>query len=282
MSSYFVLMFLLFGLVLFAIGLNLLIFKKNSPIFKLLYQRESIYEMAEKIGPTLSPFLPEGKKLEISQKLEYANYPMGLDTQSFFGLQFITTVSSIVLGLFLVSIGMPSFILIVSVAIGFFFPVGKLNGIVEKRQDEIRKDLPHMVGLLATSVRAGVELGMAFEVIAKNIPGVLGDELRRTMKEISTGSQRAKAMKDLGRRSGVDILERFLETVVTAEERGGMNISDVLEDFTDDVRAARKLDMEAKVNKLPTKMLLPIFTCVFIPMLLMLLTPVIFIFMTTM
>ncbi|SCG83663.1 hypothetical protein DW1_2097 [Proteiniborus sp. DW1] len=55
-----------------------------------------------------------------------------------------------------------------------------------------------------------------------------------------------------------------------------MNISDVLEDFTEDMRIMRKLDMEEKAKKLPTKMLLPIFSCVFIPMLAILLTPAVF------
>ena len=54
-----------------------------------------------------------------------------------------------------------------------------------------------------------------------------------------------------------------------------MNVSEVLEDFTEDIRIMRKLDMEEKARKLPTKMLLPIFACVFIPMLVLLLTPVV-------
>lgn len=257
-------------------GLNLLIKKQNSLIYKLLYERKNIYDFAHKIGPMVSTYIPTGKQMDLSNKLMYADYPFGLTTESFIGLQVIIVLISVILGLVLTSLGIPSFIILVLVGIAFFIPRALLNEKVEKRQKIIRKDLPSMVGLLATSVKAGVELGPAFEIISMNIPDVLGKELRKTVKEIATGSQRAKAFKRMSERLGVDVLDRFIETINTAEERGGMNVSNVLEDFTEDVRTMRKIDMEEKARKLPTKMLLPIFTCVFIPMLVLLLTPVIF------
>jgi len=166
--------------------------------------------------------------------------------------------------------------------IAYFLPNALLNERIEKRQNTVKRDLPSMVGLLATSVKAGVELGTAFETISMNIPSILGEELRKAMREISTGSQRSEALKRMCERIGVDSLDRFIETINTAEERGGVNVSDVLESFTDDIKAMKKLDMEEKAKKLPTKMLLPIFVCVFVPMLILLLTPVVFTLMETM
>lgn len=263
------------SIVIALIGINFFIRGKKSSIYKLIFRKKSIYNFAYKIGPLISTHIPAGTQIDMANKLLYANYPLGLNLESFIGLQLIIVLAAIILGIFLTSFGMPSFIIIILVAIGYFFPIALLNERVKKRQTSIRKDLPSMVGLLATSVKAGVELGTAFEIISMNIPNVLGEELRNTMKEISTGTQRSKALRKMSERIGVDILDRFIETINTAEERGGMNVSQVLEDFTEDIRIMRKLEMEEVAKKLPTKMLLPIFTCVFIPMLILYLTPVI-------
>ncbi len=277
MIYYPIILWLVFlGIFFLFIGFNLLTKKQKSPIYKILYERKSIYDFAHKVGPIISPYIPAGKQMDLSNKLVYANYPLGLKTESFIGLQVVIVLITVIVGLVLTSFGLPSFIVIVLVPIAYAMPNALLNEKVEKRQKVVRRDLPSMVGLLATSVKAGVELGPAFEIISMNIPDVLGDELRKTMKEIATGSQRSKAFKKMSERLGVNSLDRFIETINTAEERGGMNVSQVLEDFTDDIRIMQKLNMEEKARKLPTKMLLPIFTCVFIPMLVMLLTPVVF------
>ncbi|SCG83664.1 tight adherence protein C [Proteiniborus sp. DW1] len=257
-------------------GFNLITMKQKSIVYKMLFERKSIYEFAQKIGPTISTYIPAGKQIDLSNKLMYADYPLGLTAESFLGLQAILVLLGIILGLVLTSIGFPFFVTFILIAIAYLLPHGLLNERVEKRQTSIKKDLPSMVGLLATSVRAGVELGTAFEIISIHTPNVLGEELRKAMKEVATGTQRSKAFKNMSERTGVDILSRFIDTINTAEERGGMNISDVLEDFTEDMRIMRKLDMEEKAKKLPTKMLLPIFSCVFIPMLAILLTPAVF------
>lgn len=259
---------------IFCVGVDLFISKSNSIAYKLLFERESIYAFATRVGPWVSTYVPEGQKMELTSKLVYANHPYGLKTESFLGLQAMLTIAGFILSLFLTSLGMPVIVFFILVPIGFFLPIGMLNEKAEKRQTAIRKDLPYMVGLLATAVKAGVEFAPAFGLIAQNIPGILGNELRITTQEIDTGSARVTALKRLAGRCGVDTLDRFVETINTAEERGGMNLSKVLEDFTSDVRVMQKLVMEERAKKLPTKMLAPIVICIFIPMLAILLTPI--------
>lgn len=276
-----ILWFVFLGILFLFVGFNFLIKKQKSSIYKLFYKKNNIYDFASKVGPIITPYIPVGKQMDLSSKLAYADYPLGLRTESFVGLQIVLALIAIVVGLVLTSFGMPSFIILILAFVAYFTPSALLNERVEKRQNIVKRDLPSMVGLLATSVKAGIELGPALEMISMNIPDVLGDELRKAMKEIATGSQRSKTLKRMCERIGVDSLDRFIETINTAEERGGMNISNVLEDFTEDIRIMKQLNMEEKARKLPTKMLLPIFTCVFIPMLVLLLTPVVFILLET-
>lgn len=281
--AYSVILWLMFlGVLLCFMGFNIFTQGQKSPIYKMFYEKRDIYNYANKIGPIVSTYIPTGKRMDTSNKLMYANYPLGLNVESFIGLQVIIVLISIIVGIVLTSFGMPSFFILALVGVGYLLPRALLDEKVKKRQESVERDLPSMVELLTTSVKAGVELGPAFEMISMNIPNALGEELRNAMKEIATGSQRSKSFKKMSDRIGVDILDRFIETINTAEERGGMNISQVLDDFTSDIRVMQKLNMEEKARKLPTKMLLPIFTCVFIPMLVLLLTPVVFTLLETM
>lgn len=206
----------------------------------------------------------------------YANYPFGLTFQTFIGLQAILVIASIIVGLILVTLGMPIFFLIPLVLLAFFTPIGILNGKVEKRQNQIKKDTPPMINLLSTSLKAGVELPMALALISDTIPGPLGEELRKTQREISAGVKRSVAFNNMARRTGVDIIQRFVDTINTAEESGGMSISDALENFSEDVVEMQLLDIKEKAQKLPNKMLLPIFLCIFLPFLIIICTPVVF------
>lgn len=256
------------------IGLDIFIKERKSSAYALLFQRQKIYSFAIRVGPVVANFLPEEKRLDLANKLMYGNYPFGLRLETFIGVQALATITGISVGFILTTFNLPSIIIIVLGAIGFFFPIAVINEKATLRQESIKQDLPAMVGLLSTAVKAGVELSIALELISDNIPNVLGEELRKTMREISTGSQRAKALKKMSDRLGVDILDRFIDSINTAEERGGMNISIILEDFTNDIRIMQRLEMQEKAKKLPTKMLMPITVCIFIPMLILLLVPV--------
>lgn len=255
-------------------GIEIFINRHGSFIYSLIFRRKSIHELSQIVGPKFSNYIPKAKVIELENKLMYANYPYNFTLESFIGFQVVLIILALIGGLILTSFGLPSFLIVIIIAVAFFIPVALLNEKVKKRQIEIRKELPSMAGLLATSVKAGVELGPAFEIISNTLPGELGRELRKTMKEIATGTQRAQAFKNMGRRVGVDILDRFIETINTVEERGGMDISLMLADFVRDVRKMKMLDIKEKINNLEIKMLLPISTCIFIPMLIILMIPV--------
>ncbi|WP_459195625.1 type II secretion system F family protein [Wukongibacter baidiensis] len=275
MEYYPIILWLVFlSAITFIFGIEMVLKKDKSITYRFIFRRRSIHEFSRKVGPKISVYIPKAKTIELENKLMYANYPYNFTLESFIGFQFVLSMIALMGGLILTTLGMPSFLMIALIAIAFFAPVAILNEKVKKRQTAIRSELPAMAGLLATSVKAGVELGPAFEMLSNTLPGELGDELRKTMKKIATGTQRSQAFRDMGRRAGVDILDRFIDTINTVEERGGMNISLMLNEFVKDVRKMHRLDIQEKINNLQVKMLLPIATCIFIPMLIILMTPV--------
>lgn len=254
----------------------------KSAVYGFIFRRRKIKDLAYRFGPFLVDYIPQDKMMDMERKLIYAGNPFGLTVTTLIGLQGILAIAGLILGLLIVSFGIPSFLVIVIVPICFFLPIAYINNRAEKRQAEVKKALPIMVNLLSTAVSGGVELNIAFELISQTLPGVLGDELRSTIDRIETGTKRSKAFKDLSRRIGVDTLDRFVETINTAEERGGMDISLILKDFVDDIKEKQILEMKERAGKLPNKLLLPIFLCIFLPMLVIILVPTVFTLMKTM
>lgn len=230
---------------------------------------------AEMVGPSIASWLPKLSLENIEQKLTWAGNPLGLNAETFLGLKFLALLGGIILGSFIAILEMPSFIIIVAALIAYLIPDTLLKETYAKRQKKIAKDLPNMINLLQTAVYAGVELGPALEAVGKNFPGPLGDELRIAWREMATGRSRAGALRAMAKRTGVAPLERFLETIVTAEERGGADLSETINNFRVELANSQSRKIQEEAKKIPTKMLAPMFMCIFFPMLVLLLYPVV-------
>lgn len=277
MNTPLILSWLIFIAVLLGfIGLDFI--KEDQSIMnrKIVLSGKSLNVLRDNAGSTFISYYPENKVSFLTEKLLWAGEPWGLTVQGFIGIQFTLLILGSIIGLNLMIFNIPIFIsLIISIAL-FFSPHLLLNEKIKKRKNEIEKDIPNMVGLLSTSITAGVELIPSLQSISMNLPGALGDELRKVWTENATGKDLSKALKDMATRTGVDILKSFVETIVTAKERGGMNLSSILNDFSSTVLEFQRRKAQEAAKKIPTKMLLPMFVCIFIPMLVLLLAPVVF------
>ena len=136
------------------------------------------------------------------------------------------------------------------------------------------RKFPSLIGLLSTAISAGVELGPALEAVGETFPGPLGDELRLAWAEMATGRPRAAALRAMAKRTGVPSIIRFFETIITAEERGGIDLSVTIENFRVELVESQKRQINEQAKKVPTKMLLPMFLCIFLPTLILILVPV--------
>lgn len=266
--------FLIFLSIFFSvIAIDLL--KGNRSIFgKYISGTSNIYDFAQNISAFVPDFSDEIKKEELRTKLMWSGDVLGVSVEGYYALRIILGLIGFSLGFILVPFGISP---LLGVAMGILLsliPLGYLRSSVEKRQMEITMSMPHMVNLLSIAIGAGIELGPALEAISNNTKDALGDVLRSAWKEIATGKSRSEALKTAARSTGVQTFERFVDTVVVAEERGGMELSKTLNDFSVDMRHMERKFLEERAKKVPTKMLAPIMGCIFIPMLTLLLAPV--------
>lgn len=242
---------------------------------------KTVHSIRDKAGATFIGYYPKARVTGLSEKLIWAGQPWGLTAQSYIGVQFSLMIFTIIVGLNLTVFQVPIIAPLILSVLLFFSPNLIINEKIKKRKRAIGNDIPNVIGLLSTSIKAGVELIPSLQAISLNMPGVLGDELRRVWTETATGKHLSKALKDMSARTGVDILKSFVETIITAQERGGSDLTETLSNFSINVLETQKRKAQEAAKKVPTKMLLPMFLCIFTPMLILLLAPVAFTLINT-
>lgn len=230
--------------------------------------------VAETIGPLVSAWLPFFSLEDIEERLILAGRPFGLSATGYIGIKIMGLLAGVMLGLLLIALQLPAILLVFSSVLLYLLPDSTLRSTIDKRRRTISKTFPVLLGLLATAIGAGVELGPALEVVGSNFPGPLGDEMRLAWREMATGRPRAAALRAMAKRTGVNSVIRFFETIVAAEERGGIDLSKLIEEFRVDLIESQKRHVNEQAKKVPTKMLLPMFLCIFIPTLILILVPV--------
>ena len=114
----------------------------------------------------------------IEQLIIYAGRPYGLNAELFIGIKIVAMGMGFIAGTGLTLTGFPSIFTFVLMLIFYFMPDYYIRGKAEQRQKSIRADLPSMLDFLVTSLKAGVELVPAMNIIGGQFYGPLGEELK--------------------------------------------------------------------------------------------------------
>jgi tight adherence protein C len=140
---------------------------------------------------------------------------------------------------------------------GWYYPVLWVDGVIKKRKEQIKRDMPFVVDLLTLCVEAGLDFpGAMAKVVEKGQDGPLRDEFEFVAREVQLGSSRSDALKNMADRIGLKEISSFVSILVTAE-RMGSPIGEVLRAQSDSVRHERFMDAEKKGGQASTKVLIP-------------------------
>lgn len=132
-----------------------------------------------------------------------------------------------------------------------------LNSRISGRQNRIERSLPDALDLITVSVEAGLTLEAALATVVAKTKGPLAEEFEKGLHEMNIGKSRAKALRDIGNRTGVADLKSVIAALVQAEEMGS-SISNVLRIQSDSVRVKRQLRAKEQAMQAPVKMLFPL------------------------
>jgi len=143
--------------------------------------------------------------------------------------------------------------------VGPLIPLQWLQKSRQKRQGQIRRDLPDILDLLAISVEAGVGLEGAIEIVGKHFDSPLAHEMSRMLREMELGVSRRIALQNMKMRIDVQDVSNFVLALVQADALG-MPIGRVLRTQAHEMRLRRRQWAREKAGKLPVKIVFPLVT----------------------
>lgn len=154
-----------------------------------------------------------------------------------------------------------AFMLIGSI-LGGLMPMVCLNIMIQKRQEEIARQLPEVLDLLCVSVQAGLSFDAALRKITARMRGELIMECRRLQEDIRMGMVRRTAMRNLANRCEVQDVSLFMTSIIQAE-RLGTSMSKTLKNQADNIRERRRQYVKAKAMRAPVKIVFPLVWFIF-------------------
>jgi tight adherence protein C len=144
-----------------------------------------------------------------------------------------------------------------------------------RREQEVREQLPDAIDLLEICVSSGMGLEMAWNAVAddfRTVSPILADEMSLATLEMHLGADRAHAMRNMARRTGVEDISSLVATLVQSE-RFGTSVSQALRTYADALRTERSQRAEEQAEKLSVKLLFPMVLFIFPVMFIVILGP---------
>lgn len=144
---------------------------------------------------------------------------------------------------------------------GLFTPEIYLSHATQRRGQLVTLALPESLDLLALTVQAGLGLEQALTEVSAEVPGPLGEEFERVLKEQQLGRSRREALEALRLRTSSEDLARLVAALLHAEELG-TPLSTTLRTQATELRRRRRARARERAGKAPVKLLFPLIFCI--------------------
>ena len=173
----------------------------------------------------------------VEQKLEQADLPIrAAEALFFYGIGVLIAAA---IGLFLGGL--------LGAVMALFFvaliPVAVLNFLASRRQRQFTAQLPDMLQLLASTLRAGYSLLQGAEAVTEQVGDPMGKELRRVLSEARLGRPLEQALEDSAKRVQSKDYDWAVMAIKIQREVGG-NLAELLQTVSETMVARERLRRE--------------------------------------
>ncbi len=233
-----------------------------------------LYPLLHVLAPLFAPLPFAEYRATLADTLRKAGFGESVTVNHVFALKVISAVvTPLVLRLVIDSINWPPLFL-ATVAGGFMLPDRLINDIKTARWGQILRTMPGAVDVLSLSVEAGLDFQVAMQrFVERGTPGALRDEFSNILNDMRLGKTRAEAIKDFGRRVGLQEVGSFVSVLVQADQLG-VPIGEVLRSQAAVMRVQRFQRAEQEGARASQKLLLPLVFFIFPAVLIVILGPV--------
>jgi tight adherence protein C len=147
-----------------------------------------------------------------------------------------------------------------AVLLGWLLPRQVLYFAMRRYRRKLADALPDTVDLLGVVLGTGLALDQAMLRVSEEMEFIypeLAAEFATVVMQVKAGQERAKAFRQLVRRTGIEDI-KALAAMIVQSERFGTSLSQALKVYADSLRSRRRLRAETAVAKAGIKMLIPI------------------------
>jgi tight adherence protein C len=147
-----------------------------------------------------------------------------------------------------------------ALVLGWLMPRQVLHLLLRRYRRKLQNALPDTVDLLGVVLGTGLSLDQAMLRVSEEMEFIypeLASEFATVVMQVKAGQERAKAFKQLVRRTGIEDIKALAADIVQSE-RFGTSLSQALKVNAESLRRDRRLRAEAAVAKAGIKMLFPI------------------------
>ena len=153
-------------------------------------------------------------------------------------------------------------------------PLMPIDNTAAARKREIMRHWPFFLDLLTIAVQSGIDMTISIRrIIEHSALNPLTEELGQFINEINLGKSRAEALHDLSQRINVPMVTAVLDMIAEAEQLG-TPLAPALRIQALEFRQKQAANVEKKAMEAPVKMMLPLLTCIFPAILIVLVGPV--------
>lgn len=135
--------------------------------------------------------------------------------------------------------------LVIGVAIGVVVPMVLLRLLVRRRRERLEQQLVNGVHMLASGVRAGLNLIQSMELLARDGPDPIRQEFAHLLREYEYGMSLEQAMANAAERIGSNDYELLMAALRTHRERGG-DLGATLDRIAESLREIQRLENQVR------------------------------------
>jgi tight adherence protein B len=157
---------------------------------------------------------------------------------------------TVICGLLLIK-GAPLFLaLAMGSFVGIAFPHFAVNFAIKKRIAKFTANFPDAIELLVRGLKSGLPISETLTVVAKEIPGPVGEEFRIATEKIKIGKTMEDSLQETADRLGTPEFQFFVITLAIQRETGG-NLAETLSNLADVLR--KRAQMKLKIRAMSSE-----------------------------
>lgn len=203
---------------------------------------------------------------KIKTKIKLLGKNSGMDAYNVIITRLVTSLCIFVIIFYVYNYG---YILAPVATIVYYFLFNKIviDNKISKRSSRLEGEAMHFFEVLTLSLETGRNLAEAIEVTTSSVSGILSDEFKESVREISFGKSLSEALTDMQERIPSDTINNVILSLTQANLYGN-SIIENLYSQVDFLREKRKMEVKGRISKVPV-LISVISVLFFVPLLLL-------------